>query len=124
MYFPTQTICGFVMQRTQHRQHMKQHHQQKNKPSTFPKLVDDVKLGGAVRNKLMRILWSPTRVSGIPHLAQINSMQDEMLKDGSPGRGSPEKDLYILLDKLNMSHHSAIAAEAANCILGCISNRE
>lgn len=57
-------------------------------------------------------------------MAQINSTQDEMLKDGSLGSGSPEKDLYVLLDKLNMSHHSANAAEAANCILGRISNRE
>lgn len=49
-------------------------------------------------------LGSPTGVSGIPHLAQSNSMQDEMLKDGSLGRGVPGKDPDILLDKLNMSH--------------------
>ena len=51
-------------------------------------------------------------------------MQEDRLEDGCLGSSSAEEDPEILLDKLNMSLHCALAAEAANCILRCISNRE
>lgn len=58
------------------------------------------------------------------HLAQHKPVQEDRLEDGWLGSSSAEKDPVILLDKLNMSHHCALAAGAANCILGCIGNRE
>jgi len=55
------------------------------------------------------------------HMGRSNSQYQYILRDKGIERSPAEKGLGVLMDeKLNMSQQSALAAQKANCILGCI----